>query len=323
MTEIERAITERLLSHRLPGLDLGEDMVHPHYSGGSILNLPPSVCRWLGVPSFGQEALFPELLDAFGEGIQRVIFLMVDGLSLGRLQRWMESDRSSPWRELAREGVLAPLTSVTPSTTCTAMTSLWTGRSPAEHGIVGYELLLKEYGVVANMVLHKPMSFKDDTGSLSRAGFSPRAFLGLPTLGAHLKAHGVQPYAFHHHTIAHSGLSEMFLGDVEMRPYGTTTNLWISVRDLIDARPDERQFIWVYWSEVDHYSHTHGPDNERTQAEFRAFSQTCKELLLEPLSDRARQGSLLILAADHGQIATPKDPHYDLRQHPGSPAACT
>jgi len=52
------------------------------------------------------------------------------------------------WKRLEQQGLLAPLTSIVPSTTAAALTSLWTGRSAAEHGIAGYELWLKEYGIV-------------------------------------------------------------------------------------------------------------------------------------------------------------------------------
>lgn len=315
MSDLSSQIFERLVKHRLPGFDWEDERIHPYYEGGSILNLPASVCHWLSAPPFGHAPLFPELLNAFGNGIQQVVLVLVDGLGWDRMRQWMEVDSLTPWKELARTGVLVPLTSIVPSTTATAMTSLWTGCSPAEHAIVGYELLLKEYGVVANMILHKPMSFKEDNGSLRRAGFSPRAFLGLPTLGTHLAANGVEVYAFHHYTIARSGLSEMFLQDVEIRSFGTTTNLWINLRDLLNLPSEARRFIWVYWSEVDHYSHSYGPDNERTQAEFRAFSQTFQDLLFRSLTPAARQGTLFILMSDHGQIATPKNPHFDLRNH--------
>ena len=77
------------------------------------------------------------------------------------------SDGTAPvWSRLAEQGKLAAITSLVPSTTTAALTSLWTGRSPAEHGIVGYELWLKEYGVVSNMILHTPISFGNDAGSL-------------------------------------------------------------------------------------------------------------------------------------------------------------
>ena len=322
MPDLSAELLPRLRSHRLPGLDLGpgwdanSDLIYPNYGGGSILNLPSSICRWLGAPPFGKEILWSPLADAFGSDIQRVILILVDGLSLGRMHRWLESQPASPWHEITRRGLLAPLTSIVPSTTCTAMASLWSGRSPAEHAIVGYELWLKEYGVVANMILHTPMSFQNDPGGLSRAGFAPQAFLGFPTMGSHLAAHGVRTYAFLHNSITRSGLSQMLLQDVQVRSYSTTANLWINLREHLHQPAQERQYIWVYWSEVDHSSHHYGPDDERTQAEFQTFSQALQDLLLKPLKPWARQGTLLVLTADHGQIATPIDAFYELRRHP-------
>ena len=45
-------------------------------------------------------------------------------------------------------------------------------------------------------------------------------------------------------------------------------------------------------------------------------STSFERLFLERLSSAARRDTLLILTADHGQINTPKDPNYELRNHP-------
>jgi len=316
MPDLTQSLLPDLVSYKIPGLSLDDSMVHPQYPGRSILNLPPSICRWLGVPSLGKQPFFEEIIGAFGTDIRRVITILLDGLSLFRLQRWLNATPDSPWHALIQQGLLAPLTSITPSTTATAMSSLWSGKSPAEHAVVGYELLLKEYGLVANMIFHAPMSFENDTGSLQRAGFSPEAFLGMPTLGAHLSSHGVKSYAFNHASIAHSGLSRMILPQARIFSFSTMANLWINLRDLLQQDSGDKEYIWVYWGAMDHFSHVYGPDDERTQAEFNNFSQTFQELLLKPLKDNARSRTLLILTADHGQIHTEKDPHYDLRNHP-------
>jgi predicted AlkP superfamily pyrophosphatase or phosphodiesterase len=150
-----------------------------------------------------------------------VILVLIDALSLHRLQRWMADGTAPVWKHLAEQGQLAALTSVTPSTTAAALTTLWTGRSPAEHGIVGYELWLKEYGVVSNMILHTPISFENDTGSLARAGFRPEEFLNLPTLGEHLISYGIRSSALQHRSITRSGLSQMFFKDVNIHGYFT------------------------------------------------------------------------------------------------------
>lgn len=305
-----------LRRHRLTGLELGDDFVYPAYTGQSILNLPASLCQLFGLPPIAADPLRTEILDPLQGDVQRIILVLMDALALHRLQRWMADGSAPVWAELAQSGVLAPLTSITPSTTSAALTSLWTGRPASQHGILGYEMWLKEYGVVANTILHAPITYQNDTGSLAKAGFKPVEFMKLPTLGSHLARHGVRPFAFQHFTIARSGLSQMLLQDVDVHSFGTAAELWLNVRRLLESRPTERLYSWVYWSEVDHFSHLYGPDDERTQGEFSMFSAAMQRFFLERLPANLRQGTLLILAADHGQIATPPDPHYELRNHP-------
>ncbi len=317
MTDLTSSLLPALQTHRLPGLDLGEGLIYPNYAGHSILNIPSSVCSWLGVPQFGAGPLQEERLESLAMGAKRVLLILMDALGLLSFQRWLEEGHLPVWERLIREGLLVPLTSVVPSTTATALTSLWTGRSGSEHAITGYELFLKEYGLVANMILHAPMSFREDVGTLARAGFQPETFLPFPTLGSHLLAHGVKPYAFQHHSIARSGLSQMLFKEVDVNSFATSSDLWINLRELVNSRSAEKQFIWVYWGEVDHFAHRYGPLDERTRAEMITFSQTFERLLLDGLEPQARQGTLVLLAADHGQIYTPKSPHHDLRNHPG------
>jgi len=325
MTDLTQTLLPRLRAHRLPGLDLGGELIYPNYDGFSILNLPASLCRWLGVPPpDGALPLAAEIMSPLGDDFRCVVFVLMDALALHRMQRWMAG---TFWASLAVDGLLAPLTSVTPSTTSVALTSLWTGRSPAQHGITGYEMWLKEYGIVANTILHAPIAYEGDVGSLARAGFEPEKFLGQATLGMHLAAHGVQTYAFQHTSIANSGLTKMFFQQVTVRSFNTPADLWINLRYQVEkATPTAknaagvrtgRMLAAVYWSMVDGFSHRYGPDDERTEAEFALFGQAFERLFLQRLSQAARRDTLVVLTADHGQIATRPDPHYDLRNHPG------
>jgi len=319
MADLTSQLLTRLKAHRLPGLGLGDDFIYPHYQGQSILNLPASICRWLDVPEIHHAgALVPEIMDPLGAGIRKVIFILMDALSFGKMQEWMSEGRLPLWSKLAGDGIIAPVTSIVPSTTSAALTSLWTGCSTAEHGIAGYELWLKEYGVVANMILHSPASFASDgvtSGILAKAGFEPEVFLQKPTLGSHLLSNGVKSYAFQHYTIARSGLSRMFFKDVFLTPFGTAADLWVSVRQLLESRADESLYAWVYWGDIDHYGHLYGPNDERTLAEFEAFSRALQSQFLDRLNPKARRGTLLVLSADHGQTTTQKDPYYDLNNH--------
>ncbi len=316
MPDLTPQILPGLIEHRLPGFDFPPGLIHPKYDGGSVLNLPPTICRLFGVPTIGSAGPLAspvyDQLENLATDMRRIILILMDALALHRLRNWIEQGTAPLWARLVDAGMLAPLTSVVPSTTSTVLPTLWSGLSPAEHGMVGYELWLKEYGVVANMITHSPFQVP---GKLEQAGFDPLTALPGTTLGHQLGKHGVRTYAFQHYTIANSGLSRMFLKDSVVQPFGSSAELMTNLRLLMEDSKDEKQFIGLYWSQVDHLSHIYGPDDERPALDFEDFSHSLEKFLLEKLRPSKWGETLLLLAADHGQIYTPKDPHYDLRNH--------
>jgi hypothetical protein len=304
-------------SHRLPGLDLGEGFIYPKYEDQSILNVPASICQFLGIPPLNAPPLRPDILSPLGDGTRKVILILMDALGFHRLRSWMAEDKNMVWNRLMAAGLLAPLTSISPSTTSAAITTLWTSTPPSQHGIAGYELWLKEFSVVANMIEHKPISFHGGGGNLRQAGFSPETFLPVPPITAHFKEHGITPYAFQHYSIINSGLSQMFMGGADRQSFRTAADLWVSLRQVFNQSPDERRYAWVYWGAVDGLSHFYGPDDDRAKAEFAAFSAAFERFFINELSAAAKKDTLVMMISDHGQILTDKtNDHYDLRNHP-------
>ncbi len=312
MTSPLETALQRIKDHHLPHLDLGANAVHPAYQGLSILNVPSSLSRWLGAPPLPHPPIDLEGYDDLAEGASQIVVILMDAVGLNLFQRWVDGPANS-LQNLIRQGVLGALTSVVPSTTSAALTTLWTGRSPAEHGILGYELFLKEYGLVANMITHVPASYDAEAGSLSHAGFDPETFLPVPTIGPHLSAAGVDTHAFLHEKIAGSGLSRMHYPGVKQRAFADLPDLWVRLRELVGSGAGEKRYIWAYHGEVDNLAHLHGPDDPGVEAAFTAFADS----LMSDFVDRvSAKGTLLILMADHGQISTRKDPHFEIRNHP-------
>lgn len=303
----------RLLAQRLQGLDGGNGTLLPDYSATTLANIPASICRWLGVDPLGCPALPPQWLGlAAGGRYQHVILLLVDGLGLNLFKRFWNNE---PWSRWIAAGELAPLTSVVPSTTAAALTTLWSGCTPAEHGVIGFDLWLKEFGMVGNMIFHSPSAFNGETGSLKRAGFQPETFLPVPTLGTHLKNQGVRVFSFQHNSIARSGLSSMLLPDVETLGYRTLTDLWVTLNSVQESLDGERSYTYVYFGDLDELSHRYGPEDERVLLEFSAFTHLL-ERFIEKMSQRRRGDTLFLMLADHGQIYTPRIGKYELRNHP-------
>jgi hypothetical protein len=317
MADLINERIDRLRTFRLADFHLDEPLVYPDYGGNAIVNLPSTICNWLEAPGIGSPPLDPQLAGYLGERFQRVVLILMDSLALHRLQRWMTDGTAPVWGTLAEKGLLAPLTSIVPSTTSAALTSLWTGCTVYEHGIVGYEMWMKEYGMIVNTIRQAPAAFKGSANSLTRAGFQPQEYLPFDTLAEHLARFEVETHAFQHYTIASSGLSQMIQRGARVHPYGTSADLWIDVRRLLAERRSRKLYSWVYWGNLDHQGHLHGPDSEYAAAEFAAFSLSFERFFLQQLDPALLAGTLLVLAADHGMIATEPDPFFELRTHPG------
>ena len=294
-----------------------EEFVLPRYQGQSVLNILPSVANLFGLPDFQHPVLREELLSPLQKKPQNIILILLDALAFHRLDAWLAEEKGLGWHTLRDRGIYAPLTSICPSTTSAAITSYWTDSAAAEHGVMGYEMWLKEYGVTANMIEHKPIAYRSRGGGLALAGFDPETFLPVRSIANRLIERSIQVHAFQHFAIINSGLSQMFMGQAVRHPIATPQDLWISIRELLESEPSSRKYIWAYWGQLDGTSHLHGPDSDRARAEFLNFSKAFETYFLNELDQNLKEDTLVILTADHGQIGTdPGADQYDLSNHP-------
>lgn len=292
------------------------DVCLPNYAGYGLSNLPASISYWLGGPKLESPLLAVNILEKFGRHYKKVVLLLVDALGYSHFKRLMSEGKAEFWQKNLEKASLFPITSITPSTTSSALTTIWTGMTPNTHGYIGYEMWLKELGMVINTILHTPTSYLGDAGGLSRAGFDPESFLGVDPLGVQLAAKGIESHAFLPYSIGNSGLSRMQLNQTSLHGYVAESDLWANVRDNLNSRPNRARFIYVYWSTLDTLIHRYGPHDERVDNQFTDFSHSLQVNLFEGLEDWTREDTLFILTADHGAIATPPCEIYNLGNHP-------
>jgi hypothetical protein len=300
----------------LPGLEGSPDILLPDYDGFGLANLTPSISRWLGGPDLPAPVFSNAILEQFAPKYKRVVLLLVDALGYNQLIRLMERGQANFWQRNLERGKLFPITSISPSTTSTALTTLWTGSTPLEHGIIGYEMWVKSLSMVVNTILHSPITFTGDIGGLARAGFDPVSFLNIPPLGELFAARGIESHAFVPATIANSGLSKMHHVGTQLHGYTAESDFLANLRDLLNSRPNNRKFVYAYWSHVDSLMHRYGTYNERVTEQFTSFSDAFERILLNKLEPWAREDTLFLLTADHGSVETPFNPSYELTSHP-------
>jgi len=312
---LAKEVEQQLRGRHVPGLP--REFVLPHYDGYSIANVAPTVARILGVEWDGSAPPLPEdVWGAHAEGVRCILLLVLDATGFLQLSHWMGGERSI-FTRAADAGVLLPITSVFPSTTVSALTTLWTGRTPLEHGFLGTRLLLPGLGVLANMLKSAPAAYGRG-GRLEDWGWDPEHFVTVATLGEQLAAAGVDTVAHTQRAFVGSSLTRIFLrGMGEVRGYVGLSDLWVNMlRTLIDRPADKRLVVDAYWSGIDDVGHVYGPEGEYLPSALRLLGRSFEEDFLPSLPEEARRNTLLVITADHGQIATPPERVVHLPDHP-------
>jgi len=294
-------------------LTLPDEFLPPNYADGSIANIPATVAGLLGVPFAGLPPLRPEIWQPLGGDVRRVVLLILDSLG------WQMVERERPSFTNLMEGktaVLNPITSIFPSTTVAALSSFWTGVGPAQHGLLGLRLFTPEYSTITQFIHFTP-DFGRYPDALIEAGMKPEEFLDAPGVAEQLLVGGVPTYRFKGYDLINSALSKMHgRGVTENYSAITPADMFVQMRQFMEARAGETMFVSAYWPTIDTLMHRHGWDHAVVTAEMHALFRQLKDEFLDALSAEACAGTVFLLAADHGQTICPPAHYIKLSDHP-------
>jgi hypothetical protein len=291
---------------------LPPDFILPDYHGRSLANVPSTIAALLGAPFVGLPPLNEALWRPLGNGVRRVVLLLVDAMGWNLYER----DQAVFDELLPAPTASGQLTSVFPSTTVAALSSLWTGVAPAGHGMVGLHLFLPEFAVLGQMIGFSPV-FGRYPDALFDAGLEPETFLEHPGMAEQLGTAGIPVHSFKGKEIIESGLSKMHdRGAAGQHGAFTLTDMLVELRGLLEEKPSQPLVAMAYWPAIDTLSHFRGWQSAAVAAELRTILAQIQTVFFAPLSHRAREGTVFLLLADHGQIASPPSQHIVLETHP-------
>jgi hypothetical protein len=239
--------------------------VLPDYPGGCITNIVPALLDGT------VEA--PTWLPAAALDADQVVLLVLDGLGWEQLQ---ERRHLAP----TLAGLVGgPITSVSPSTTATALTSIATGLTPGQHGVVGYRVAVDHE--VLN-VLRWTTPKGDARRRIDPHWFQPNAAFCSQRPCIVTKAEFVS-----------SGFSGAHLSEVRFNGYRVPSTLLVEVRQALQSG---EPFVYAYYDGIDKVAHEYGLA-DHYDAELRAVDRLVADMLNELPS-----GAALVITADHGQV---------------------
>ncbi len=242
--------------------------VLPQFSGPCLINVAPAL--------LSTDDEVPDWVPAPVTRARQVVLLVLDGLGWEQLQA---RPRLAPTLAGASGG---PITSVAPSTTATALTSLATGLPPAVHGVVGYRVRVR--GQVLN-VLRWQLGKAD-----ARRSVPPRRFQPYPSFP---RRDGQATSVVTRAEYGATGFTAAHLEGSVLRGWHTPSELVPEVRALLDAGEG---FVYAYYDGIDRVAHARGLD-DHYDAELRAADRLVADLL-----EALPPGAVLVVTADHGQV---------------------
>ncbi len=297
---IAREIEENVIRY-----ERGTERVLPLYSGHSISNIPHSISA-----IFRSQAMSSQLDKSHGFGdilgkASKIVLVYLDGVSYDTVAG-MENDQGFLGRT-ANRGIVSPLTTVFPSTTAAACTSLNTGLSPIQHGLLEWQLYFHETGALMYTLPFKPVT--KHYASRARR-LSPTSLFNGESVYGGLVNSGIKSFAFLNKNIASGAYTNLLFGKSRIIPYAYLTDCIVQLRKVLE---DEKGplIAYVYLESADSIGHAYGPETDIYTAEVENISRMLKLELLDKISHKAAEDIGIVFTSDHGLVQTePKKTTY-------------
>ncbi len=290
--------------------------VPPDYRGGrGLLNVPATVLEVLRMRDATDPPPLAELDASLTEDVRQVVVIFVDGLGSGQLAR-LATNGDMPFvasiLERARRRDAAQLldaTTIFPSTTAAAITTMHTARTPQEHGNIAYFLWLDEFEQLTQMLrwgraADRRGSYFDD------AARDPLEYVKVPSIHARIRERGGKSYLIEPEPFRNEAMARMHAAEAEYLGYILPTTMGVRLGQLLRERPwgSAPAYVYGYWAGVDTAAHQSGPRSSEHAAEAASVDLN----LSRALAARPPGDTLVILTADHGHAAVDPNKLIDL-----------
>ena len=259
----------------------------PDY-GRALTRVMPTLFELLGVPPNGGPSLAGVLPAASPRSAQKVLLVCIDAFG---------------FKELAGSGRFKSLypeygtwiTSVFPTITSCALSSLYQALPPARHGITGHVIWKDIPGAVVDMLRGHVIGAH---ASLEDAGFNLNGWKREPGLLDNPPGNGLNGYQILDRHIVGSGLSSFIYGQTSLvGSHGNVEALAKAGRILSDM---ERGWVGAYIHDLDTASHVMTGDSPESGLVVRHIEDALAHMAMTLPGDVARETAVMVVA-DHGQ----------------------
>lgn len=236
----------------------------------SILSIAASVLKYYGVKDCQHKTLkeFDEILS---KNYKNVILMLFDGMGVDAIHHHLDKD------SFLRKHFVCPVSTVFPSTTTAATTTMLSGRSPVEHAWLGWDLYFKELDenvAVFRNTFQKNGKTAAEYNVASRYIPYENIFQRIEKANKNVKAYCVSPFS---------------------KPKAETFD---EIKQTISklAKMDGEKYIYAYSPQPDDDMHQYGVYSAQTKRQIKKINH-----MVENLCSKLKN-SVVIVIADHGLV---------------------
>lgn len=280
-----------------------KNFVYPMYDGYSLVNIPNTAMKILGVRPIGKvlDKAITSKIDT--RGIKKVVVILIDGFGY---DMFLKACRYPGFfKRFYDRGIVAPITSGFPSTTAASVTTMNTGMTPQEHALFEWTLYFKEIGIVINT-----LPFTTLENRSLREVYSPSLLYKGETVYRRFSSQDVHAYTLIDRILEKSSYNQLFKSHKISISHVKNTDFVIRLREALQ-KENGKAYFYTYISSVDTSAHAHGPHTEESEAEILSISHAFEDNLVGKIDKKTASETLVIITADHGHtLLNPKKTVY-------------
>lgn len=248
-----------------------KDFVMPDFSH-SVVNIATTLAQFLGKKP--THATLPKLAQKLNPQAKNLVYLVIDGMGARILEK------NLPITSCLRQNQIDTVTSVFPSTTTAATTSLMTGLTPAEHGWFAWSVDCD--GEVVELFRNRNFYTHEFTADPNFAmhHFPYEKFFDNVTCGREIYScfpENISTKINTAHIVEFRSLGQMFRRLHQI------------------CRQPNKKFIYSYYAELDSTMHGYGTTARRSRHLLRSIEHKVARLA------KQHPDTIFVITADHGQ----------------------
>lgn len=275
------------------------EFIYPFYEKYCFSNIPSTIMKLFGIKS--KRPVLPSKLYKDKIGIkdsEKIILLLIDGFGY---TQWLKYFRKYKFLDnFTKNGQVSPITTIFPSTTAAAITTINSGLTPQEHALPEWVVYFKEIDMIINTLPFTPLNNKI-LDRLLDLGVDSKILFNGKNIYQILKEKGIKSFSFISKSYVNSAYSNLVYKGSKRISIENISDLTTKLRNILKKEKGPAYF-YVYVGDLDTISHKYGPHTKKYHKELSSISISFQKEFLEKMNRNSLKGITMIITGDHGHI---------------------